>query len=112
MKAARDTLLITGGVLRAEGFELGEGKYYGGARLLKLDIRTGAVQTLLAVNEGTPNFPAEHPNLEFTVGCSEGATLWLAMDTEIRRYAYPSLQLQATFSHLSLIHISEPTRPY
>ena len=99
MKNTQDGLLITGGVLRPAGFELGEGKYYGGARLLHLDTRTGRVQTLLAVDEGTPNFPAEHPNLEFTVGCSEGATLWLAMDTEIRRYAYPSLQLQATFSH-------------
>jgi hypothetical protein len=99
MPTPNHALLITGGVLRPDGFELGEGKYYGGARLLKLDTRTGAVQTLLAVDEGTANFPAEHPNLEFTVSCREGHTLWLAMDTEVRRYSYPALELQATFSH-------------
>jgi len=94
-----DTLLLTGGVLRPDGFTLGEGKYYDGARLLKLDLRSGQVQTLLTVNEATAHFPAEHPNLQFTVACRDGQALWLAMDTEIRRYVYPSLELMATISH-------------
>ena len=92
-------LLLTGGQLRPDGFALGEGKYYSGARLLKLDPVTGQVQTLLAVDEGTANFPAEHPNLQFTAACTDGQALWLAMDTEIRRYTYPALDLMATISH-------------
>lgn len=92
-------LLLTGGVLRPNGFELGEGKYYGGARLLRLDTHTGETETLLEVNQGTENFPDEDPNLEFTVGDVEPGRLWLSMDTEIRRYDYPSLELRETFSH-------------
>ena len=93
------TLLLTGGRLRPDGFALGEGKYYDSARLLKLDPRTGEVDVLMAVNEATANFPAAHPNLQFTVASVDGNTLWLAMDTEIRQYAYPSLRLLATLSH-------------
>ena len=92
-------LLLTGGRLRPDGFALGEGKYYDSARLLKLDLVTENVETLLSVDQGTANFPAEHPNLQFTAACTDGPVLWLAMDTEIRRYAYPSLQLLATISH-------------
>lgn len=94
-------LLITGGILRPNGFDLGEGKYYGGARLLRLDTATGAIETLLSVDEGNANMPDLHPNLEFTVGAVEGDRLWLAMDTEVRCYAYPSLRLIKTFSHAS-----------
>lgn len=94
-----ESLLITGGKLRANGFELGEGKYYGCAKLLQLDTRTGDFTELLSVDEGTENFPDEHPNLEFTVGDVAGSELWLAMDTEIRLYSYPALDLIKTFSH-------------
>lgn len=92
-------LLITGGVLRPNGFELGEGKYYGCARLLRLDTATHAIETLISVDAGNENTPAQHPNLEFTVGAVERDRLWLSMDTEIRRYAYPSLHLEKTYSH-------------
>ena len=92
-------LLLTGALLRPDGFALGEGKYYDTARLLKLDPVTGQVHTLLSVDQGTANFPAEHPNLQFTAGCIDGQSLWLAMDTEIRRYSYPALALLATISH-------------
>ena len=92
-------LLLTGGVLRPNGFELGEGKYYGGARLVALDTATGRSELLLRVDDGGPNFPAEHPNLEFTASCREGEDLWLSMDTEIRRYHLPGLSLVATYSH-------------
>ncbi|MBI5430588.1 MAG: hypothetical protein HY938_09045 [Nitrosomonadales bacterium] len=94
-----EKLLITGGVLRENGFELGEGKYYGCASLLCLDTGSGTVDQLLAVHEGNENFPDVHPNLEFTVGDVEGDKLWLATDTEIRLYQYPSLALLKTFSH-------------
>lgn len=97
MKTNSEGLLITGGVLRPQGYDLGEGKYYGGARLLHLDTRSSHVKTLLAVDEGTPNFPAEHPNLEFTEGCSEGATLWLAMDTEIGAMPTPRCNCRPRF---------------
>ncbi|MFZ5485089.1 MAG: hypothetical protein ACOZB0_12755 [Pseudomonadota bacterium] len=93
------TLLITGGSLRANGYELGEGKYYECAKLLKLDLDSGRFEVLLAVDQGNENFPAEHPNLEFTVGTVEGDILWLPTDTEIRKYRYPSLVLEKTFSH-------------
>lgn len=92
-------LLLTGGLLRPDGFELGEGKYYGAAKLLRVDMASGHVEALLSIDQGTGNFPPVDPNLEFTVATSEPGVLWLAMDTEIRRYSYPSLQLQATYSH-------------
>lgn len=92
-------LLITSGKLRENGFELGEGKYYGCASLLCLDTASSTVEQLLAVREGNENFPEIHPNLEFTVGDVEGDKLWLATDTEIRLYQYSSLVLLKTFSH-------------
>jgi hypothetical protein len=92
-------LLITGGALRPNGFELGEGKYYGCAKLLKLDLETGDVHTLLSIDEGNDNCPDVDPNLEFTVGDIEAEALWLATDTEIRRYRYPSLELVSTYSY-------------
>lgn len=92
-------VLITGGVLRENGFELGEGKYYGAAKLLLLDTTTGHVQELVCVTEGNDNFPAEHPNLEFTVGDVDGSDLWLATDTEIRLYDYQTLNLRRTYSY-------------
>lgn len=92
-------LLVTGGVLRENGFELGEGKYYGCAKLLRLDLDSGDIEEVLSVSEGSENFPAEHPNLEFTVGDRDGDFLWLAMDTEIRKYHAHSLALLETFSH-------------
>lgn len=92
-------LLITGGVLRPNGFELGEGKYYGCARLMRLDTTTGEIETLISIDTGNENTPAQHPNLEFTVGDVENGRLWLSMDTEVRCYAYPSLRLEQVYSH-------------
>jgi hypothetical protein len=98
-KTMDEAVLITGGVLRPNGFELGEGKYYGHAKLLRVDTRTSRVEVLLSINEGNENYPDEHPNLEFTVGDVDGDSLWLSTDTEIRHYRYPSLDLIETFSH-------------
>lgn len=92
-------LLITGGILRENGFELGEGKYYGCASLLRLDTDSSTVDQLLSIREGNENFPEIHPNLEFTVGDVEGDKLWLSTDTEIRLYQYPSMVLLKTYSH-------------
>jgi len=92
-------LLVTGGKLRPNGFDLGEGKYYDTAKLLQIDTETLETGELLAVSEGGNNFPSEYPNLEFTVADVEEDKLWLAMDTEIRLYSYPDLSLLKTFSH-------------
>ena len=94
-----DALLLTGGVLREDGFALGEGKYYGCAKLLRLELASGRVDGLLAVSQGNENFPDVHPNLEFTAGDIEDNLLWLTTDTEVRLYQYPSLVLLKTFSH-------------
>ena len=94
-----NNLLITGGVLRPNGYDLGEGKYYGCAKLLHVNTSTTQIKELLSVSEGTDNFPEVYPNLEFTVGDIEADKLWLAMDTEIRLYQYPQLSLLKTFSH-------------
>lgn len=92
-------ILITGGVLRPNGFELGEGKYYGCAKLLRLDTVSGAIEELLRFDDGGENYPDEYPNLEFTVGDVEENGLWLPTDTEIRLYDYPRLRLCKVFSH-------------
>lgn len=94
-----NNILITGGVLRENGFELGEGKYYGCAKLLRLNTHAGSLEEVLAISEGNENFPDTHPNLEFTVGAVEGSHLWLTTDTEVRLYAYPRMELLKTFSH-------------
>jgi len=92
-------LLITGGKLRENGFELGEGKYYGCAKLLRLDTDSGEINELLSIDKGNDNYPDIHPNLEFTVGDVAGNELWLSTDTEIRHYSYPNLDLLSTYSH-------------
>ena len=92
-------ILVTGGLLRENGYELGEGKYYGCAKLLAIDIESGCCEQLLSVAVGNENFPEIHPNLEFTAGDVEGELLWLPTDTEVRLYRYPSLELLRTYSH-------------
>ena len=92
-------LLITGGCLRPDGFELGEGKYYGKAGLLKLDLASGQFNTLLNKMEGGENYPAEHPNQQYTAACLEGDTLWLPTDTEVYQYRLPDLKQLKCFSH-------------
>ena len=92
-------LLITGGCLRANGFELGEGKYYGNAGLLKLDLTSGQFSTLLSKADGGNNYPTEDPNQQFTAACLDGDTLWLPTDTEVYQYQLPELKQLKCFSH-------------
>ncbi|WJG10454.1 hypothetical protein [Aliiglaciecola sp. LCG003] len=92
-------LLLSGGCLRANGFELGEGKYYGKASLVKLDLDSGEFETILAKEEGGEHYPAENPNLQFTAGSVVGDTLWLPTDTEVHQYSLPDLQLKSVYSH-------------
>jgi hypothetical protein len=94
-----DKLLITGAVLRPNGFELGEGKYYGCAKLLHLNTDSGQFNELIAVDKGNSNFPDEYPNLEFTVGDIDNDSVWLTTDTEVRLYSYPELELIKTYSY-------------
>lgn len=92
-------LLITGAIERPDGFELGDGKYYGAAKLLRLDLESGNIETLLSLEEGNENYPSEHPNLQFTAGQVDRDQLWLPTDTEIRVYSYPELTLNRVISH-------------
>ena len=45
-------LLVSGGCLRENGFELGEGKYYGKAVLAELDLSTGKFVEVVAKSGG------------------------------------------------------------
>ncbi len=92
-------VLLTGGVMRPDGFELGEGKYYEAAKLVRLDLESGEVQQLLCFDQPNDHYPAEHPNLQFTAGCVDGDKLWLPTDTELHCYSYPELQRIKTISH-------------
>ena len=92
-------LIISGGCLRENGYSLGEGKYYGKATLLCLDLETGQYQVKLSKDTGGENYPEEHPNLEFTAGTVEGNFLWISTDTEVHKYQLPEFSLQACFSH-------------
>ncbi len=94
-----NTLLLTGAVLRPRGFELGEGKYYEAAKLLRLELATGEVDELLRFDTPNAHYPAEHPNLQFTAGCFDGDRLWLPTDTELHCYRYPELEREKSFSH-------------
>ncbi len=92
-------LLISGACLRENGFELGEGKYYGEAKLLLLDLNSGRFESVLSLNKGNEHYPKEHPNLQFTAACLDGDVLWLPTDTEIRKYLLPAMELQSVYSH-------------
>jgi len=92
-------LLVSGGCLRADGFELGEGKYYGRAVLAVLDLESGSFTEVLSKSDGGEHYPAEHPNQQFTAACLDGDILWLPTDTEIMKYRLPELELLACYSH-------------
>ncbi|MET0081760.1 MAG: hypothetical protein ABW079_02015 [Sedimenticola sp.] len=92
-------LLVTGGLLRPGGFDLGPGKYYGCASLIKLNTDTGEVNSLIKIEQGNKNYPPEYPNLQFTAGCIDGDVLWLPTDTEIRKYSLNNYELLSIYSH-------------
>ncbi|MCB1774508.1 MAG: hypothetical protein KDI88_12895 [Gammaproteobacteria bacterium] len=92
-------LLITGARERPRGFELGDGKLYGAAVLLRLDVETGETEILLEKTDTGEHYPPEHPNLQFTAGCTAPDTLWLPTDTEIYEIDYPSMQVRQVISH-------------
>ncbi len=92
-------LLVSGGCERPNGYDLGEGKYYERARLLKLDLGSGDVDVILEKSTGGAHYPDEHPNLQYTSCCLVGDTLWLPTDTEIFKFSYPQLELQKTISY-------------
>jgi hypothetical protein len=92
-------LLISGGCLRPNGFELGEGKYYGKASLVSLDLQSGQFEQVLSKSDGGANYPAEHPNQQYTAACLDGDTLWLPTDTEILQYQLPQMKQVNCFSH-------------
>ncbi|MFA3790735.1 hypothetical protein AB6T38_06430 [Aliiglaciecola sp. SL4] len=92
-------LLLSGGCLRPNGFELGEGKYYQSARLVELDTETKLCRIIIQQDEGGSNYPSEHPNLQFTNGCIVDQKLWLPTDTEVHLYQLPDFKLVKTISH-------------
>lgn len=92
-------LLITGANLRENGFQLGEGKYYDTAKLIRLDVATGKFEILISEQFSGTNYPEETPNVQFTAGCVENDILWLPTDTEVRAYRYPTLTLEKIYSH-------------
>ena len=92
-------ILVAGGCLRQNGFELGEGKYYAKASLLLLDLQSGEFETVLSKADGGPHYPAEHPNQQYTAPCLDGDTLWLPTDTEVYAYSLPDFKPLACFSH-------------
>ena len=93
------TLLVSGAILRENGFELGEGKYYKAARLFKLDLATGKFSLALELSEGNENYPDEDPNLQFTAPSLEEDVLWLPTDTEIYKYRLPDFNCEQVISH-------------
>ena len=100
-----EKVLITGGRLRPDAYELGDGKYYQEAILALVDLHTGTVQTLISKKEGNQHYPAEHPNLQFTAACLDDDTLWLPTDTEVLAYRLPDMVHITTYSHPSFQNI-------
>jgi len=92
-------LLITGGLLRDSGFDLGEGRYYGEAILISLDLETGDIKTVVSLSEVSENYPKEYPNLQFTAACIDEDVIWLPTDTEIRKYSLRDFSHLDTYSY-------------
>lgn len=92
-------LLISGGCERPNGYELGEGKYYERARLLKIDLKTSDVAIILEKSDGGQHYPDEHPNLQYTSCCVADGILWLPTDTEIYKLSYPDLNVLKVISY-------------
>lgn len=92
-------LLISGACLRPDGFELGEGKYYGRATIVVLDLLTGVFSERLVKTEGGEHYPPVHPNLQFTAGALDGNILWQPTDTEVLKYQLPEFSLLQRISY-------------
>jgi len=93
------SVLITGAQQREGALELGDGKQYQAALLLRLNLDTGEVSELIQKSDGGENYPDEYPNIEFTAGCLCDHELYLCTDTEIFIYKYPELELITCISH-------------
>lgn len=92
-------LLISGACERKGGYELGDGKYYEKGILVELDLSSGKYDEVYSLSESGPNYPDEHPNLQFTAGCIQGDTMWLPTDTEIHEIYLPDRALKRVISH-------------
>lgn len=92
-------LLISGAKERKNGFELGEGKYYEQAKLLKLNLADGGVEVVMSKSDGGEHYPDEHPNLQYTSCCLVDDVLWLPTDTEIYKLSYPELDIIKVISY-------------
>ncbi|MBN2732556.1 MAG: hypothetical protein JXR26_09020 [Balneolaceae bacterium] len=95
---AENKLLVSGGCLR-NADDLEEGKYYGKATLLLLDLSTGEYRELLSKSDGGEHYPPVNPNQQYTAASLDGDVLWLPTDTEIFKYRLPELILEACYSH-------------
>lgn len=92
-------LLISGAQLRPDGYELGQGKYYGAARLLTLDLSDGTFSLTLEMREGNEHYPEEYPNLQYTAASRHEDILWLPTDTEVYKYRLPDMTCLACYSY-------------
>lgn len=105
-------LLVTGGVLRDDAKNLGEGRRYGRGRLVHLDHAKNRMEVLCELGQGNENYPEETPNLLFTSATLDNGKLYLCSETEIFVYSYPDFRLErsASYPFFQNIHHISPIK--
>jgi len=88
----RKHLLVTGGLQFEDALERPEGLRFRAARLVDVNLETGATSTLLEYIAEGENYPAGRPNSIFLSAGMEGDRLYLCTGTEVLEYSYPDLQ--------------------
>lgn len=91
-------ILITGGVERENGFELGQGKFYKAGKLFSLNLENDNYQEHICFDQANENYPEEHPNLLFTAACYDDDLIWIPTHGEVIAYRLHDWKIIRRFS--------------
>ena len=86
----RTRFLVTGGEQYPDAVNRPEGARFKQAKLLSVDIKSGAVDVLLRHESA---YPTGAPNSIYVSGSLSGGRIYLATSTQIFVYSYPDLKL-------------------
>ncbi len=95
----RKNLLVTGGLQFEDALERPQGLRFKSARLVDVDLKTGATENRIDYVANGGNYPLDMPHSSFLSAGVDGDRLYLCTVTEVLEYSYPGLQLLRTVSY-------------
>lgn len=95
----RKRLLVTGGLQYQDALDRPQGLRYKAARLVGVNLETGATDVLLEYVADDTNYPPEGHNSIFLSAGMDDSRLYLCTGTEVFEYSYPDLQLLRKVSY-------------